>query len=175
MENRKNVNESGVLHQEQARFHQQKHSSLLRSSQQQQQQTSNIHQHQTMSQTNRKYYEQQLNPSAIDFQIQREHSFIEPKNSFRRELRNSKESVNFESKNKFQSLYCIDESATKNEFSTLPEDTCFCKNQSVIPSRRRQVVVNNHPEKQTVFVNKKFIPGQASYTVSSYNNRKKAN
>ena len=81
---RKNVNESGELHQEQARFYQQKHSPLLGSSQQQQQQqTSDIHQHQTMSQTNRRYHEQQLNTSAIDFQIQREHSFISPKNSFR--------------------------------------------------------------------------------------------
>ena len=68
-----------------------------------------------MFQTNRKYYEQQLNLSTLDFQIQTEHSFISPKNSFRRELRNSKESVNFESENKFQSLYCIDEFATENK------------------------------------------------------------
>ena len=67
-------------------------------SQQQQQQTSNVHQHKTMSQTKRRYYEQQLNSSAIDFQIQREHSFISPKNSVRQELRNFKESVNFESR-----------------------------------------------------------------------------
>ena len=113
--------------------------------------------------------------SYINCELSTINNKLEPKNSFRRELRNSKESVNFESEDKFQSLYCIDESATENEFSTLPEDTCFCKNQSVIPSRRRQVVLNNHPEKQTVFVNKKFIPGEASYTVSSYKNRKKAN
>ena len=50
---RKNVNESGELHQEQNRLHQQKHSPLLGSSQQQQQQASNIHQHQTMTQTSR--------------------------------------------------------------------------------------------------------------------------
>ena len=91
----KNVNESGELHQEQARLDQQKYSLLLGSSQQQQQQASNIHQHQTMSQTNRKCLKQQLNPSATDFQIQKEHSFISPKNSFRRELKNSKELVNF--------------------------------------------------------------------------------
>ena len=72
----KNLNESGELHQEQVRLHQQQYSPLLGSSQQQLQQSSNIHQHQTMSQTNRKYYEQQLNPAAIDFQIQREHIFI---------------------------------------------------------------------------------------------------
>ena len=89
----KNVNESGELHQEQARLDQQKYSLLLGSSQQQQQQASN--QHQTMSQTNRKCLKQQLNPSATDFQIQKEHSFISPKNSFRRELKNSEESVNF--------------------------------------------------------------------------------
>ena len=46
---RKIVNESGELHQEQARLYQQNYSPLLESSQQQQQ-TSNIHQHQTMSQ-----------------------------------------------------------------------------------------------------------------------------
>ena len=91
---RKIVNESGELHQEQARLYQQNYSPLLESSQQQQQ-TSNIHQHQTMSQNKRKCLEQQLNPSATDFHIQREHNFISPKNSFRRELRNSKESVNF--------------------------------------------------------------------------------
>ena len=167
---RKNVNESGELHQEQARLYQQKYSALLGSSQQQQQ-ASNIHQRQTMSQTNRKCLEQQLNPSAIDFQIQKEHSFISPKNYFRRELRNSKESVNFDSENKFQSLYslyCIDESATENEFSILPEDTNFCRNQSVIPksARRPQVVVNNHPEKQTVFAKKKVVPGKASYAAT---------
>ena len=118
-----------------------------------------------MSQTNRKCLEQQLNPSAIDFQIQTEHSFISPKNSFRRELRNWKESVNFESKNKFQS---IDESATESEFSTLPEDTNFSKNQSVIPKSacRPQEVVNNHPEKQAVFANKKVVPGKALYAAT---------
>ena len=168
---RKNVNESGEFHQEQARLYQQKYSPLLRSSQQQQQQASNIHQHQTMSQTNRKCLEQQLNPSAIDFQIQKQHSFISPKNSFRRELRNSKESVNFGSESKFQSLYslyCIDESETENEFSTLPEDTNFCRNQLVIlkSARRPQVVVNNHPEKQTVFAKKKVVPGKASYAAT---------
>ena len=85
---RKNVNESRELHQEQTHLYQQKHFPLLRSSQQQQQQqTSNTHQHHT----NRKCLEQQLNPSAIDFQIQREHSFTLPKNYFRQELRNSKE------------------------------------------------------------------------------------
>ena len=81
---RKNVNESRELHQEQTRLYQKKHFPLLGSSQQQQQQqqqqrTSNIHHHHT----NRKCLEQQINPSAIDFQIQREHSFILPKNSFR--------------------------------------------------------------------------------------------
>ena len=54
-----------------------------------------------MSQTNRRYHEQQLNSIVIDFQIQREHDFISPKNSVRRELRNWKESINVESKNKF--------------------------------------------------------------------------
>ena len=44
---------------------------------------------------NRKCLEQQLNTSPTDFHIQREHNFISPKNSFRQELRNSKESVNF--------------------------------------------------------------------------------
>ena len=97
-------NESGELHQEQPRFYQQKHSPLLGNSQQLQQQTTNIHQHQTISQINQKYHEQQLNHSATDFQIEREHSIILPKNSVRRELRNSKEPVNFESGNKFQSL-----------------------------------------------------------------------
>ena len=174
---RKNVNESGELHQEQARLYQQKYSALLGSSQQQQQQASNIHQRQTMSQTNRKCLEQQLNPSAIDFQIQKEHSFISPKNYFRRELRNSKESVNFDSENKFQSLYslyCIDESATENEFSILPEDTNFCRNQSVIPksARRPQVVVNNHPEKQTFFAKKKVFTGKASYAATITTGRK---
>ena len=109
---------------------------------------------------------QKLNPSAIDFQIQREHSFISPKNSFTRELRDSKESVNFESENKFQFLYCTGESATETEFSTLPEDTYFCRNQSVIRPHRPQVVVNNHPEKQTVLTNKEVVPGEASYTVT---------
>ena len=80
-----------------------------------------------MSQTNQRYHEQQVNSSANDFQIETEHSFISPKNYVRQELRNSKESINFESKNKFQSLYCIDESATENKL-TLPEDTNFCKN-----------------------------------------------
>ena len=65
----KNVSESGESRQEQTRFYQQKYYPLLGRSQQQQQ-TSNIHQHQTMSQTNLRYYEQQLNPisnSAIYF------------------------------------------------------------------------------------------------------------
>ena len=57
----------------------------------------------------------------------KQNSFISPKNYVRQELRHSKESINFESKNKIQSLYCIDESATENEL-TLPEDTNFCKN-----------------------------------------------
>ena len=108
------ANESGKLHQKQPRFYRQKHSPLLGNSQQQQQQTSIIQQHQTISQINQKYHEQQLNHSATDFQIEREHSIISPKHSVRRELRNSKEPVNFESKNKFQSLYCMDESATEN-------------------------------------------------------------
>ena len=108
------ANESGKLHQEQQRFYQEKHSPLLGNSQQLQQQTSNIHQHQTISQINQKYHEQQLNHSATDFQIEREHSIILQKNSIRRELRNSKEPVNFESGNIFQPLYCIDESATEN-------------------------------------------------------------
>ena len=92
----------------------------------------------------------------------------------RRELRNSKESVNVESENKFQSLYCIDESATENDFSTLPEDANFCRNQSVIPKStcRPKVVVNNHPEKQTVFANKKVVPGEASYATSITTGRK---
>ena len=80
---RKNVNESRELHQEQTHLYQQKHFPLLRSSQQ----TSNTHKHHT----NRKCLEQHLNPSAIDFQIQREHSFTLSKNYFRQELRNSKE------------------------------------------------------------------------------------
>ena len=126
-----------------------------------------------MSQINRRYH-QQLNLSAIDFQIQREHSFISPKNSIKRELRNSKESVNFESENKFQSLYCINESATENEFSALPKDKHFCRNQSVIPksARRPQVVLNNHPEKQTFFSNKKVVPGEASYAATITTGRK---
>ena len=125
---------------------------------------------------NRKYHEQQLNPSAIYFQIQREHSFISPKNSFRRELRNSKVRVNFELKNKFQSLYCLYEPATENEFSPLPEDTDFCRNQSVISKSGRcpQLVVNNHPEKQTVFTNKESCPREG-IVCSDYSNRKKSN
>ena len=95
----KNANESGELHQDKARFYQLKHCPLLGKSQQQQQQASNIHQHQAIFKTNRKYHEQQLSTSAIDFQIQRKHSFISSKNSVRRELRNLKESVSFESKN----------------------------------------------------------------------------
>lgn len=70
-----------------------------------------------MSQTNQVHYEQQLNPAAIDFQIQREHSSILPKYCVRRELRNSKESGIVESENKSQPLYCLDESATENDFS----------------------------------------------------------
>ena len=124
----------------------------------------------------KQYHEQQLNPSAIYFQIQREHSFISPKNSFRRELRNSKVRVNFELKNKFQSLYCLYEPATENEFSPLPEDTDFCRNQSVISKSGRcpQLVVNNHPEKQTVFTNKESCPREG-IVCSDYSNRKKSN
>ena len=70
-----------------------------------------------MSQKNQRYHEQQLNPTVIDFQIQRDHSFILPKYCVRRELRNSKESRIVESENKSQPLYCIDESATENDFS----------------------------------------------------------
>ena len=141
----KNVNESGESHQEQALLFQQKHSPLLESSQQQQQQT--------MSKTKRKCHEQHLSLSAIDFQIQRKHRFISPKTSFRRELRNSEESVNFESENKFQSLYCIDESAAENEFSTLSEDTSSCRNQSVIPksaqlSQIRKLPLGRHRTQQ---------------------------
>ena len=32
--------------------------------------------------------------------------------------------------------------------------------------RRPQVVVNNHPEKRTVFANKKVVPGEVSYAVT---------
>ena len=161
---RKNVNEFGELNHKQPCFYQLKHSSLLGSSQQQQQETSYIHQHQTMTKTNRKYHEQQPNPSAIDFQIQREHSFISPKNSFICELRNSKESVNFESENKLLSLFCIDKSATENGFFIPPEDTNLCRNQSVIQksARRPHVVAYNHPEIQAVFANTKAVPGEAS-------------
>ena len=41
-----------------------------------------------------------------------------------------------------------------------------------MPSRHPQVVVNNHPEKQTVFANKKAFPGKASYTVTMTTGRK---
>ena len=70
--------------------------------------------------------------------------------------------------NKFQSLYCIDESATKNDFSILPEDVSFYKNQSVISKLTRypQVIVSNHSEKQGVFANNKVVPGEASYAIS---------
>lgn len=82
--------------------------------------------------------------------------------------------MNVESENKFQSLYYIDKSATENDFSTLKEDANFGKNQSVIPksTRRPQMVFNNHPEKQTVFVNNKVVPGEASYTTSIKTGRK---
>ena len=37
---------------------------------------------------------------------------------------------------------------------------------------RPQVVVNNHPEKQTVFADKKFVPGEAPYAVIITTGRK---
>ena len=127
-----------------------------------------------MSQTNRRYHEQQQNPTSVCFQIQREQSFISPEKFVRRELRNSKESVNVESENKFHFLYSTDESATENDFSTLPKDANFCKNQSLIPKSicRPQAVVNNHPEKQKVFANKKVVPRVASYTTFITKGRK---
>ena len=33
-------------------------------------------------------------------------------------------------------------------------------------AHRPQVVVNNHPEKQTAFANKKVVPREASYAVT---------
>ena len=48
------------------------------------------------------------------------------------------------------------------------------RNQSVIPksTSRRQVVINNHPEKQTGFANKKVVPAKASYVATITTGRK---
>ena len=39
-------------------------------------------------------------------------------------------------------------------------------------AHRPQVVVNNHPEKQTAFANKKVVPREASYAVTITTGRK---
>ena len=41
-----------------------------------------------------------------------------------------------------------------------------------MPSHRSQVVVNNHPEKQTVFTNKKVVPVEKPYAVTITTGRK---
>ena len=48
------------------------------------------------------------------------------------------------------------------------------RNQSVIPksTSRGQVVINNHPEKQTGFANKKVVPAKASYVATITTGRK---
>ena len=53
----------------------------------------------------------------------------------------------------------------KNEFFTVPENTNFCKIHLVIPKSAcyPEVVVNNHPEKQTVFANNEVVLGEALY------------
>ena len=45
----------------------------------------------------------------------------------------------------------------------------------MVPSRCPQVVVNNHPEKQTVFANQKVVPGEASYAVTTTTRTKQSN
>ena len=48
------------------------------------------------------------------------------------------------------------------------------RNQSVIPksASRRQVFINNHPEKQAGFANKKVVPEKASYVATITTGRK---
>ena len=48
------------------------------------------------------------------------------------------------------------------------------RNQSVIPksASRRQVVINNYPEKQAGFANKKVVPAKASYVATITTGRK---